>query len=1080
MYRGNALHRPRLNIFYTPAETINLMNDRTYLQKNRSLFAWNRFFVRFFLGGWFCFCFLSAEAQNHSVSGKVTDQTGAPLPGATIVLKGASGVGTVTDIEGNYDLVIPDGTEDGVLVVSFIGFLKEERTIGNSAVINVQLTPDVTSLDELVVIGYQEATRKSVTTAISSIGSEEISSYVSGNVANAFQGKVPGVQVLSGNGLPGSQPTILIRGLSSLTGNTTPLVIVDGVEVGYNSLNLLNPADIESIDVLKDASASAIYGSRSGQGVILVTTKSGEGKPVINFSSSVGFDRVPEVDMADAAEYARIMNQVAENSQVDAYFENPDELTNTDYWDRTFDTGIRQNYNLSARGGKEGLSLYGSLGYYKQDSYYATDKGGNWEKITGRLNADLTLGKIFKVGLSLSPRYERWLTSNTGNFWAAYGMDPTTEPYKTEEAVYENMPDGFMDLTAFNPYYSLPNRSDFNGMTNPDFFFRTNFDNHEFYGAEYGTYLEAEPVENLTLKTAVTGFAHSSSRNYYNPKYFLATNANRKEATVFAETRQAIRWKITNTADYSFYPGQHSFNILLGQSADQYTVKGTATERKDIPFDEEPYRHVSGAATLVDGTGYYQPGAQPFGKMVSYFGSLRYNFKDRYYVSGTMRADASSLVNPEYRWGYFPSLSAAWAVSDEPFFQGLTRTVNFLKVRASWGRAGGNLPTAEGAYLSTVAPVTYPDANGLAIVGYVPWNIANATIKWEVQEDYTIGIDAGLFDNKLNIMLEGYIRNPKNLLVDVNLDPVLGYPQGYIPRQPANIGELTTKGWDLALGYQHTFFDKLSFGANLTVSHFKSVADYVGNADPVRYGINNDKITTFRSRLTSGHEPGAWFGYIVDGVFQTEDEAAAYVNEAGEPYQPLAVEGDLKFRDVNNDGKIDNDDLTDIGSPWPSLTTGLTLTLNYGSFDFRAELYGAFGHEYNNNMRLLMQGAGHYNFISGWGDKFWDGPGSTNSFPILRTSDPNGNFSKMSTFMIEDADFVRGRLIQLGYTLPASVIRGLKNLRIYVSGQNLFTLTNYSGLNPELPIGSDIGLNGIDNFQPMKPRTYLIGLNLTF
>lgn len=1021
------------------------------------------------------FYFLIGEdvfSQTVAITGKITESN-EPLPGVSVIIKGTK-TATTTNANGEFSIVAPS---NGILVFSIIGYKTKEVQIDGRSFISESLETELNKLGEIVVLGYQTTTKRSVTTSIASVNAKEISSYVTGNVANALQGKIPGVQISPGNGLPGSQPTIMIRGLSSLTGNTTPLIIVDGNEIGYNNLNAINPSDIESIDVLKDASAAAIYGSRAGQGVILISTKRGKGKPVINLQSSLSYDHLPNPKVADAAEYMRVMNTIATNSKTPLYFPNPSSIQGTDYWDRTFDTGVTQNYIMSATGGKEGVSLYGSLGYYKQDSYNATDNGGNWKKITARFNADLDLSKVFKIGLNFAPRFEKWLSSPS-NIYGAFSMDPTTAPNKTESEVYAAIPNGFMNFTAFNPIYSLPNRSTFANINNPEFNYLTNFNNNDSFGATFGTYLQATVIENLVLKTTVEGFGNSTSNTNYSPKFFIATNSNSITSTVSGSTQNNFRWKLTNTASYKFNVKQHHFNLLGGQSIDNYIVKGTSATKQDIPFDQEPYRYLSGAAILTGGSGYYQEAAAPFGKMLSYFGSFRYDFKNRYYLSATMRSDASSLVNPDYRWGYFPTLSGAWIVSDEPFFKPLTNVLNTLKVRASWGRAGGNLPTEVGAYLSLIDPINHSDAQGGVITGYYPSRIANPEIRWEVQEDYTVGLDAAVFKNKLNVTLEAYVRNPKNLLVNVSVDPSLGYPQDYIPVQPTNVGRLTTKGWDIALNYKTNLTKKLSFGADLTVSHFKSTTNFAGNTDPVRYGVNNDVISTFRSRLTKGHEPGAWYGYIADGVFQTDAQAVGYVNKDNVRLQPLAKAGDLIFRDVNNDGKIDNDDLTDIGSPWPKLNTGLTLTLNYGNFDFRTEFYSAIGHQYNNGYRIQMTPTNHYNFMSGFADQFWNGEGSTNSFPILRFPDQNGNFSKMSTFLIEDADFLRCRLLQIGYTLPTNLIKGIGNLRVYASTQNLFTITKYSGLNPDLPF-EGIGLNGIDNFQPMQPRTFLFGLSLS-
>jgi TonB-linked SusC/RagA family outer membrane protein len=523
--------------------------------------------------------------------------------------------------------------------------------------------------------------------------------------------------------------------------------------------------------------------------------------------------------------------------------------------------------------------------------------------------------------------------------------------------------------------------------------------------------------------------------------------------------------------------GEHKFDILAGESTDKYTVKGTSADRQDIPLDEPSFQYISAAATVIGGSGSYQPGSAPWGNMLSYFGSLRYNYKDRYFLAGTMRADASSLVNPLYRWGYFPTVSGAWVISQEPFFEQLSSTISYLKLRASWGKSGGNLPPSTGAYLSTISPITYPDANGGYITGYAAGTIANPEIRWEIQQDYTFGLEAALFKNKLNLTVERYVRNPKNLLENITVDYVLGYPQGYYPTQLANIGRMTTNGWDLAVGYKDRLSKDVSFGAQLTLSHFKSIVKDLGSADPILGHEANDVISTFRSRLTKGHEPGAWYGFIVDGVFQTDEEAANYKNKDGELLQPSSVAGDLKFKDINGDGVIDNDDLTDLGSPWPKLTGNLTLTLNYKNFDFRTEFYGSWGAEYFQGYRLNMNPTGHQNFKSGAANEYGHGPGTSNSFPILRYPDQNGNFSKMSSFFLDKANFVRCNLMQIGYTLPAKWIKAIHGLRISASAQNLFIITKYSGLNPDLPWYNTVGYNGVDNYQSPVTRSYLIGVN---
>ena len=1017
-------------------------------------------------------------SQENTVRGKITGANNEPLQGVNILVKGTT-KGTVTNAAGDF-VIAADA--QSTLVISSIGYTTREIRLNGRSVISESLQPDTREMSDVVVIGYQTTTRKSVTTSIASVSAKDIEPYTAGTVATAMQGKLPGVQVMAADGSVGSQPRILVRGFSSITGNTNPLVIVDGMEIGYNNMNTVNPLDIVSIDILKDASAAAIYGARSGQGVILITTRRGKGTPSINVQSSFGITKVPDVKLADGPEFARVYNDIAINSGSPLPFPDAGALGNTNYWDETFDQGIRQNHNISITGGKDGLSVFGSLGYYSENSY-AGKEGGQWRKVTGRLNADLDISKVFKAGLSFAPRYENYPFAPINLTWQAFAMDPTTSPFRTEQEVIAGLPaltGQFVDfMTAFNPFYSLPNRSAWNGLINPQFNLRTNFDQREYFGALYSAYLEIKPVKNVLIRTVLDGSANFSQFNNYAPKYYFATNAFNARSQVSSSTSNDSRLKITNTAEYTGRLKDHTVNLMAGHSYDNYSVKGTSANRENIPFDEDPYRYINAANTVTGGSGSFQQGAAPFGRMLSFFGALRYNYKEKYYLAGTMRADGSSLVNPDYRWGYFPSVSASWIVSEENFFNSISQTVNFLKLRASWGKAGGNLPGSVGSYLTTVGNVTYVDGNGNVIFGYVPSNIANPNIKWEIQQDYTLALDAALFNNKLNITFENYVRNPNNLLLSVRVDPTLGYPQGYISTQNANIGEITTKGWDLSMSYRDNITKKLKFDVTFTLSHFRSIVDHLSTSDPIIGGENNDVLTTFRSRTTVGHAPGAWWGYIAEGVFQTDEEAAGYINKDGDRLQPVATAGDLRFRDINNDGKIDTKDLTDIGSPYPDVSSGMQITLSYGDFDFRTEFYGVFGQQIFNNYRRNMIATGHYNFLSGFADQYWNGAGSTNTFPALRNTDPNGNFTKMSTFFLEKGNFVRCNIMQIGYKIPARLIKGIKNLRVYASAQNLFTITKYSGLNPDVPWYSSISYNGTDNYQMLVPRTYLFGVNLS-
>ena len=1030
-----------------------------------------------------CTSSMAVFAQSVQVSGRVTTSGNVPLPGANVAVKGST-QGVISDDDGKFSLTVP---VKATLVISHVGFSTKLVSLKGQATIRVSLDSSSRELDNVVVIGYQTASRKSVSTSISSVSAKDIDAYTTGNVANALQGKVPGLQVVSGGGLPGAQPRILIHGLSSINYNNNPLIIVDGVESDINSLNFINPSDIASIDVLEDASAAAIYGARGGQGVIVVTTKRGRGNATINVSGSYGVNKLPDLKLAGASEYARIMNQEAQASGGALPFPDLSKVQNTDYWKNTFDDGRTQNYLVSASGGKGGTSLYGSVGYYREDSYNATPKGGNWQKFTARFNADMDVSKVVKFGFNLAPRYETWLNSPNVTYYA-YVMDPTTAAFKSTDSVYRAMTaaGSKMNFTAFNPMYSQPNRSAFNGITNPAFYFLTNFNKNDFFGTQYSTYLQITPIKGLVIKSTVEGFVNVGQSNDYTPKYFLASNSYNLNSTLSSSTTLYTRWKITNTANYKFSIGDHSVDLLAGQSTDKYTIKGTSASRSDttsIPLDVPSSQYIQGASgTITGGGGTYQPGAStssaPWGNMVSYFGSIRYNYQQKYYLAATMRADASSLVNPLYRWGYFPTVSGAWVLSEESFFKNIKPgVINYLKLRASWGKSGGNLPQGTGAWLTLLGSTTYPTATGGVVTGFVPSTISNPALKWEVQKDYTFGLEGTLLNNKLNFTAEKYVRNPSSLLEQISVDYILGYPQGYYPTQLANVGKMTTNGWDFSIGYKDNITRKLRFDVSLTINHSKSIVDDLGTADPIIGREGNDVISTGRSRLTHGHEPGAWYGFVTEGVFQTDAEAAAYVNKNGTRLQPKATAGDLKYKNINGDTVLDNKDLTDLGSPWPKFTGNLTLSVSYGRFDFRTELYGSFGAKYFQSYLLNMNPTGHLNFKSGMADHFWHGQGSSHKYPILRYPDQNGNFSKMSDFFLATSNFVKCNLMQVGYTFP-NWIKGVNNLRLYASVQNLFTITQYPGLNPDLPWYNTPTYNGVDNFQAIPSRLYLVGINL--
>ena len=1019
-----------------------------------------------------------AFSQTKSVKGRVTDDTNQALIGVNITLKGSND-GTVSDVSGAFQLSAKAGD---VLVFTYVGYSRKEVPVGDSDQYDVKLSPSDYMLDETVVIGYQTITRKSVTTSVSSVSAKEIAPTTTSNAADALQGKVAGLQVFQGGGYPGAQPKLLIRGFTTITGSSDPLIVVDGVVTSFGGLNDINPSDIDKVDVLKDAAATAIYGSRGGEGVLLITTKRGKDKVQINFNGTSGTSSWVNPNLAQTDEYVSFYKQVYANNKQTLPPAGAVSDINTDWWKASIKNSYTRNYNMSASGGG-GLSFYGSAGYFEQSTNFNAQRNtGDYQKITTRFNIDYEISKVFKIGVNLAPRFETYGDGGGTSLFNVMSAAPNMAISKSAAQTQSDV-DAYAssnpswNYTAYNPVYSQFTRSDFNNISNPVAAMARNFDNSKYFGTQGSTYLEVKPIKGMTFKTSLSGFYNSLNQTNYNPKYFIHPQDKNDKSGVSQNTAVNYRWQIDNTINYIGEIGKHHYNILAGQSADSYTYNNTYVYRQDIPYDAEPYQYVSAGATIADGSGTHQPGAGPFGKMNSYLSRVSYDFNETYYLTGSFRADGSSLLSPKNRWGYFPTVSGAYVISNESFMKNV-KWLNYLKLRASYGRVGGNLPGRPGAYESTLGLSDYINGDRSRIYGYVPANVPDPDIKWETTQDVTIGLDADFFNNKLSVSADKYWRSPKDMLLYLPVQPSLGYPQGYIPTIYTNVGSISTSGYEVAINYKDNI-GKLTYGIGLTLQRFLSKA--VDLKNQILYDeISNDVFqSTRRTKTAAGDILGGYYGYRVIGVFQTVQEVQNYKSPSGAVLQPNARPGDFMYENVNGDNKINLDDRTSIGNPYPKISTGITLQVACQGFDIRAEFYGAFGNKIANDYLVRMNPIYNYNFISGNEKKFWNGPGSTNSYPILSLTDPNGNFSNNSSFFIKDGSYVRNKLLQLGYTVPSKALGGVAKVRVYISAQNLFTITKYDGLNPEVPFGGILRY-GIDNGQNPIPKFFNIGFNANF
>jgi TonB-dependent starch-binding outer membrane protein SusC len=1020
-------------------------------------------------------CAFATQAQ--SITGTIKGTDGSPLLGAAVVQKGTQN-GTTTNEEGKFSLNAPIGS---TLLVSFIGY--ETQELAASPNMDITLA-EQKALQELVVVGYQAITRKSVTTAISSVNEKEIAPTTTNNIAQTLQGKVPGLQVFQGSGNPGAQPKLLIRGFATITGGSNPLIVVDGVVTSFGGLNDINPNDIEQVDVLKDAAATAIYGSRGGSGVLLITTKKGVGKTKISFSGTSGVNNWDNPNLARSEEFVQHYSKIyVENKQtLPAYAAVTN--VNTDWWDLATQPSQTHNYNISASGSRNGLSFYAGVGYFNQTSQFKAQLNtGDYSKITARFNIDYEMSKRFKMGVNLAPRIELYGNGGGIGVNALLQMAPNIEPYKSLDQTNADVKafaatNPTWNYTAYNPIYSQYTYSLFSGAVNPLGTMARNFNKNRFIGTQGSTYLEFKPIEGLTIKSTLSGFYNTSLATNYDPKFFVVAQNQSLVSGVSQTNDLDYRWQIDNTINYVKTFGEHhNLNILAGQSADNYTVSQSYVYRQDVPYDAPNYRYVSAGATLVSAAGFYQPGAGPFGKMTSYFGRASYNYKNTYFISGSIRADGSSLLSPENRWGYFPTVSAAYILSNENFMKGI-KAVDFLKLRASYGQVGGNLPGSVGAYQSVLGIVDYTTATRERGFGYSILRVPDPNIKWETTEDITLGLDLDLFKNKISITFDRYWRSPKDMLLNLPIQPSLGYPQGYIPAIYTNIGSMKTSGFEGGVNYKNKV-GKFSYGVGLTFQRFISTAtDLKGQT--LYDEISNDVFqSTRRTKTATGDVLGQFYGYKVIGIFQNAEAVTRHVSPGGKVLQPLAKPGDFIYENADGNEVLDLNDRVVLGNPYPKIALGSILQASYKGFDFRVELYASIGNDVANDALVRMNPVRGLNFISGSQAPFWTGEGSTNTHPRLSLADPNGNFTKNSSFFIQDGSFMRVKLIQLGYTLPKSLFKKDYQIRIYASAQNLFTLTKYEGLNPEIPF-SGILRYGIDNGQTPIPKFTNVGITANF
>ncbi|MCB0497681.1 MAG: TonB-dependent receptor [Cyclobacteriaceae bacterium] len=1003
--------------------------------------------------------------QGFEVSGTVTSDDGA-LPGVNVVVKGTS-VGTVTDIDGNYKLMVPDATT--TLVYSFVGYKPKEVAVGSQTVINVVLEDDFTELSEVVVIGYGEQKKSVSTGAVASVGKEKLEGINFQSVEQTLQGQVTGVYVAPASGQPGSNQTIIIRGAGS-NGDNSPLYIVDGLVT--KDISNINPSDIASMEVLKDAASTAIYGARGANGVIIVTTQKGEqDKATLEYSGFIGSSkpwRLPT--MMNSDQYVTAIREKFANSNstgsLNTNFPQVGEGYNTTNWmNEVVSPALTQNHSISIGKGGDKSSYYISLGYWDQDGVVGGDKS-NFKRYTARVNSKSTINKIIAIGENISITHSERKSIPENNAFGsvladAFNYDPLTEIYTN----YTDTTFGF----AISPYVGKE-------YINP---FARTFISNGFNRSDRiqgNIYAEISPIEGLTFRTDIAVDYSYTYQSAFTPKYYFRVDFQNENNEAFQGYSSGFTWQWENYVSYSKNFGSHSINAVLGISARESNSEYAGGSRQDIPFSQQLDPNWWFVSAGLESSARNYGLANPRITLQSYFARALYNYKEKYLATASIRRDGSSKFGPNNRYGIFPSFSAGWVFSEENFFN--VSFINFAKFKASWG-INGNDGINDLQYTSVISNERYTYQFGrpndeVQYFGEAPIAISNPDIKWEESVQWDIGFEIDILQGKVGIDLDYYSKKTKDLLMQGVIPGLVGNNAPIL-----NTGEMLNQGFELAINYNDEWNGlKFSGGLNLTTNKNTAVKVAGEGENPSIQGypwpVRNFVITQMTEELPVGY----FRGYKTDGIFATQADVFSYINSNGDLIQPNAQPGDIKFVDVNGDGVIDDLDITDIGKPWADLIIGMNLSFNYKGFDLRVLLNSNIG---NDVYRVYeRQDVSYNNYQDTWLNR-WTETNTGGSYPRLVLVDNNGN-QRPSDFYVEDASFLRLRNVQLGYTIPKTILDKLliQRARFYVSFDNILTITGYSGYDPEIGTYGWILDTGIDKgFYPQN-KTVGAGLNITF
>ncbi|WP_026898207.1 SusC/RagA family TonB-linked outer membrane protein [Daejeonella oryzae] len=1052
----------------------------------------------------------SSKSEQQQISGIITDATsGETLPGVSVNLKGTT-ISTASNADGKYVLQIPGS---GTLVFSYIGYVTKEVQLTGASVVNVKLVADQKSLTEVVVVGYGTQQKRNLTGSIASVTSKSIKDIAVTSFENAIQGQLAGVQVQEPSGEPGAATTIRVRGIGSISAGNEPLYVVDGfpisknVESGVqgdvarrtvafrpapsNPLGTISAGDIQSVEVLKDAAAAAIYGSRGSNGVIIITTKKGkrDGTPVVGFDSYYGVQTLAnKVSLMNSAELTKYVIEAKNNAYIQDFpnasisdnnntrfarstntsYQIPTDFLNptgvdTDWQDVLYQPASVQNYNLSLSGGSEKLGYYVSGNYFNQGGIVGST---GFKRYSFRVNLESDPIKNLKLGFSLNPSFT---DQSRGSTSAPYFADPPGAVYTAlvhSPTVSPYLPDGSINQTNNQSHLNTPEgrAANMTASSNPLAVVKHINDNLSQFRTFANTFAEYSFLPGLKYRLMAGTDINNYNKNYYRERAFLDRNATVGVPFGQSNTSLETNWLVENTLNYDKSLGNHEFSILGGYTFQKDKIRMNQVQAENFPDDL--VQTVSGGQ-VTGGTA-----SEEEWSLVSYLSRMNYSFKGKYLLTATIRSDRASRFGEGNKIGYFPSVSAGWRISDENFMKGLS-FMNDLKLRASWGKTG-NFLIPNYASIGLLNPFNYVFGNVVSN-GIAPSTPSNPNLTWEKNTQTDIGLDIGFMQNRIYASFDYYRKVTSDLLLNVQVPAAVGFGNSN-PLQ--NIGEVENKGFEASIT-SNTLEGKFTWSTDVNFSANKNKV--------LKLGLTGDPILSsggagIRHITRIGEPIGSYYGHVVEGIYQTQQEIA---NAPVDKLAPKPAPGDFRFKDVNGDGVIDNNDRTVIGNYQPDFTYGITNRFSYKKVELSFLIQGVQGSEVLNlTRRHLANGEANVNSFTTLNDR-WVSPSQPGNGSVPRAdrlSDLHGFNNRPSSYQVEDASYLRLRNVTVAYTFPEKLVsRFFPAMRAYISGTNLFTNTNYVGYNPEVNNQStSTGVQGEDYGAYPLSRNFTFGINATF